>query len=437
MPELKRLAFVFKLRLTGAQEHDLRCFSGAARFLWNQLLADWKEDYQDWLDEIESRQCWGEADTREEARRISSRPPECTGYGFSYSVKRLRQQFPFLKACPAQALQQKANDLSSSFEKCFKDRRRGRHTGFPKFKKKSRSTDSFRYPQDFKVDERNGRVFLPKIGWVRYRKSRDFPEGARLKNLTVTHAADGWYVSIQFEFAATPAIEKPDLSTAVGIDMGVARFATVSDGSFEPGLETLLCEAEEKIQKAQKNLSRKQKGSRNWQKAQEGLSKLFKRKTDLRYNFLHQYSAQLVKNHDVICVEDLKIRNMMKSARGTVSAPGKNVRQKAGLNRAIADQAWGKFRKLLGYKLDLKGGLLVQVDPRNTSRTCIRCGCVDKGNRPLQALFRCVRCGYSENADLNAAQNIRRAGLARIASEVNCSGSQQEEPAEEAKGMCL
>ena len=136
--------------------------------------------------------------------------------------------------------------------------------GYPKFKKRH-SDDGFRYPQGFKVDEDNGRIFLPKIGYIRYRNSRKI-EGIP-KNVTVREEADGWYVSIQCEFELKPEISIPDINTAVGIDMGVKRFLTLSDGSFINNLEEKLKPLENKIALLQKRIKHKVKGSNNIKKA--------------------------------------------------------------------------------------------------------------------------------------------------------------------------
>ena len=118
------------------------------------------------------------------------------------------------------------------------------------------------------------------------------------------------------------------------------------------------------------------------------------------------------KNHAVVVLEDLKVRNMSASASGSVENPGRNVRAKSSLNKAILDQGWYEFRRQLAYKLAWRGGTLLTVSPQNTSRQCSRCGYVDAGNRKSQAIFRCQACGYETNADLNAAINIQAAGHA-------------------------
>jgi len=121
----------------------------------------------------------------------------------------------------------------------------------------------------------------------------------------------------------------------------------------------------------------------------------------------------------MVAMEDLQVRNMSRSASGNIEQPGKNVRAKSGLNQAILDQGWFEFRRQLDYKLAWAGGFLIAVPPQNTSRTCPCCGHVSKDNRPTQARFACVKCGFEENADLVGAINVLRAGHARFACEVS------------------
>ena len=134
-----------------------------------------------------------------------------------------------------------------------------------------------------------------------------------------------------------------------------------------------------------------------------------------RRDSLHKASTTLSKNHAIVCIEDLKVRNMSRSAAGRVEQPGRNVRAKSGLNKTILDQGWFEFRRQLAYKLDWNGGQLIALPPKNTSRTCPACGHVSADNRQTQARFECVECGYENNADVVGAINILRAELARLA----------------------
>ena len=154
------------------------------------------------------------------------------------------------------------------------------------------------------------------------------------------------------------------------------------------------------------------KGSNNWLKLKTKIAKLYHKIANCRKDYLHKISSKISKNHAIVYVEDLKVANMTKSTKGDINQPGKNVKQKSGLNRAILDQAWFEFRRQLEYKLAWNGGFLVAVPPQNTSRTCPCCGHTAKENRLTQADFECVDCGYTENADVVGAINVLQRGQA-------------------------
>lgn len=251
---------------------------------------------------------------------------------------------------------------------------------------------------------------LQKIGWIRFSKSRDI-EG-KIKNVTVSRRGLHWYVSIQTEQTVADPIHPSKF--AVGIDMGVAQFATLSDGQALLPLNSFKKIAK-RLAKAQQILAKKKKFSANWKKQKAKITKLHLRIANLRYDYLHKISTAISKSHAVVILEDLKVSNMSASAKGTKENPGKNVRAKAGLNKSILDQGWYEFRRQLTYKLVWSGGELVLVPPHHTSQQCSECGYVSQENRQSQAKFVCGKCGHTDNADVNAAQNILRAGLARIA----------------------
>ncbi|EKP0309867.1 transposase, partial [Aeromonas veronii] len=292
----------------------------------------------------------------------------------------------WLSDTPSQALQQTLKDLERAYSNFFAKR-----ADFPRFKKKGQS-DSFRYPQGCKLDQTNSRIFLPKLGWVRYRNSREVL-GA-VKNVTVSQLGGKWYVSIQTEREVDTPLHQ---GGAVGIDMGIARFATLSDGTFYAPLSSFK-QQEIALRKAQQamRMSRKTKFSANWKKAKAKVQRIHARIGNARRDYLHQTSTTISKNHAMVCVEDLQVRNMSKSAAGTAEKPGKNVRAKSGLNKAILGQGWFEFRRQLDYKLAWNGGHLIAVPPKNTSRTCPCCGHISADNRQTQAKFECVECAFGE-----------------------------------------
>lgn len=196
--------------------------------------------------------------------------------------------------------------------------------------------------------------------------------------------------------------------------MGITRFATLSDGTFYAPLNSFK-QHEVALRKAQQALSRKVKFSNNWKKAKARVQRIYSRICNARRDYLHKITTTISKNHAMVCIEDLQVRQMSKSAAGKVDAPGKNVRVKSRFNKLILDQGWFEFRRQLNYKLAWNGGWLVVVPPQNTSRICPCCGHVSADNRRTQARFVCVKCGFEENADVVGAINILRAGHARFA----------------------
>lgn len=335
-----------------------------------------------------------------------------------------KKELPWLKTdAHSQALQQTLKSLDRALMEAF-DKSNSKQ--FPRFKKKGLK-DSFRYPQGCKLDQPNSRIYLPKIGWVRYRNSRKAL--GTVKNVTVSRSGEKWFVSAQTE----REVEAPKhpATSAVGIDMGVARFATLSDGSHIEPLNSFK-KHEQKLAREQRKLARKDKFSNNWYKQKKKITRLHQRIAHVRADFLHKTSTAISKKHAVVVLEDLRIRNMSASARGTKEQPGKNVNQKRGLNRSILDQGWFEFRRQLEYKQEWAGGLVLAVPPQNTSRICPSCGHVSGDNRKTQAKFLCVECGFSENADLVAAINILAAGhaVAACGEKVQSGLSAKQEPAE-------
>src|SRR5215469_7142133 len=376
---LRKQSYKFEAQPNGEQLRNLRRFAGACRFVYNKALALNKEQYE------------------KKEKRL--------GYAdLCALLPRWKAEFAWLSDGPAQALQQSLKDLERGFTNFFEKR-----AAFPDFHKKGRK-DSFRIPQGFQVDNQNGRIKLPKIGWMRYRKSREI--AGTPKNVTVTLVNGKAFISIQTE----REVETPmhPSKSSVGLDWGIKRFYTLSNGEYEEQLSPLKQFAA-KVAKLQRILSRKKKFSKNWKKAKFKVSKLHNRIASIRKDFVHKSSSDLSKNHAVVFIEDLCVRNMSKSARGSQEKPGKNVKQKAGLNRAVLDASPFELRRQLQYKLTWRGGLLVAVPPQNTSRRCPECGTVSAENRKTQEKFTCVQCGFTAHADFVAAVNIKEAGLALLA----------------------
>lgn len=310
----------------------------------------------------------------------------------------------WLKDAQSQPLQQSLKDLERAYKNFFRKR-----AAFPRFKKRGQN-DAFRYPQGVKLDQENSRIFLPKLGWMRYRNSRQVT--GVVKNVTVSQSCGKWYISIQTESEVSTPVHPS--ASMVGLDAGVAKLATLSDGTvFEP--VNSFQKNQKKLARLQRQLSRKVKFSNNWQKQKRKIQRLHSCIANIRRDYLHKVTTTVSKNHAMIVIEDLKVSNMSKSAAGTVSQPGRNVRAKSGLNRSILDQGWYEMRRQLEYKQLWRGGQVLAVPPAYTSQRCACCGHTAKENRLSQSKFRCQVCGYTANADVNGARNILAAGHAVLA----------------------
>jgi putative transposase len=374
-----RKAQVYRLYPTEDQRQKLALWVGAVRFIYNIALEQRREWYR--------------------PGRIFTFASQCR------EVTAMRAEVDWLRDVPVHPLQQAVKDLDRAYVNWWDGRAQA-----PQPRRKF-VNDTMRFPDPatfaFRcVSRRWGAVKLPKLGWVRLRWDRPVP--GTVKNITVARRAGIWTVAAQFEHeAADPA---RSALPAVGIDRGVAVFAALSDGTR---IEPANCgkKALRALRRAQRNLARKKKGSNNRRKQVRRVARLHARVARARKDFLHKVSTRIAQNHGEVVMEKLEVRNMVGSAAGTPDQPGRKVRQKAGLNRAILDQGWGAFRTMLAYKLAERGGRLIEVPPAYTSQTCAACGEVDAASRVSQARFVCTACSHAANADENAAVNIlRRAG---------------------------
>ncbi len=269
-----------------------------------------------------------------------------------------------------------------------------------------------------RLNRRWGEVRVPKLGPVRFRWTRK-PVG-EIRHLTISRDALGWHMSLCCEQATIAPVAH--LGAPVGIDRGVAATVALSTGELRscptlgPGqserLRRLARKAGRQETARRHRPSDQRRRSHRHQRTLDALAKLKAREARIRRDFLHKLSTDLAKNHGVVYIEDLRVQNMTRSARGTINKPGVNVAQKRGLNRSILTQGWGQLEVMLGYKLAAAGGTLVKVPAAYTSQTCSRCGVLDRMSRRSQSVFACTACGHTTNADVNAACNILAAGLA-------------------------
>jgi putative transposase len=392
-------AFKFELMPTGEQARKMRQFAGACRFVYNKALALQRENLE-----------------------AGGKFIGYVGMAKHLTAWRNSTETPWLKDAPVHTSQCALKDLDRAFDNFFEKR-----TDFPRFKRKG-MRDSFRYPdaKQIRLDRENGRISLPKLGYIRYRNSRMVP--GEVRSATVSLRAGKWYVSI----LTKREVEQPvPHGPAVGIDVGVARFATLSDGTFIAPLSSFR-KHEQRLGKYQRRMARKVKGSSNWKKAKARVQRIHAHIANARNDFLHKASNTISKNHAMIAVEDLQVRNMSRSAKGSAETPGRNVRAKSGLNKSILDQGWFEFRRQLEYKTAWRGGFFAAVPPQNTSRTCPCCSHISADNRRTQALFACIKCGHEANADHVGAINVLERGQRLLAcgEPVQSGHSVKQEPAE-------
>ncbi len=310
-----------------------------------------------------------------------------------------RAEHPWLAAGPQTVQQQALRDFAQAMAMYFG----GTHNR-PSWRK----ADS---DEEFRIVGRRGRqwdvrrlsrhvgqVWIPKVGWIRFRWSRAVPADAKSYRVTRDRAGR-WHVA----FAAVPSLFKgPGSGEVVGIDRGVAVSVALSTGELlrAPGLTA---RERNRLRRLERKLARALRGSERRRRVRLAIARLRARETDRRKDWVEKTSTGIALRFDVIRVEDLMIKGMTRSAKGTRENPGRNVRQKAGLNREILRSGWG----LLVRRLEQKAPNRVEkVKPHFTSQRCSACGQVDRKSRESQAVFRCTACGYTCNADVNAAKNI-------------------------------
>ena len=388
-------AFKYRLVTNPEQEELLRQHAGSCRYIWNKAL-----ELQKYLLHIGERKL-GYADLCKEITAWKKMP-----------------RTEFLKEAPSQVLQQSMKDMDRAYSNYFSKRAKA-----PVPKKRGKH-DSFRVPAGFEIDQKNSVIRIPKLGWFRYCNSREIT--GKAKNITVSLNAGHWYASVQTEQEVAEPVHQS--TKQIGGDRGVNSFLALSDGSLIQPLNAFKTTSR-KLARLQRQLSRKVKFSENWKKAKQKITRLHSKIANMRKDYLHKLSTIVAKSHGVVVLEDLKIANMSKSASGSIETPGRKVKQKAGLNRAILDQGWYEFGRQLEYKLKWLGGTFIKVPAQYTSQKCSCCGHTEAQNRKAQK-FVCLSCGTELHADINAAKNILAAGLAVIAcgEHLAVRGSMKQEP---------
>ncbi len=366
----------YRLLPTPAQQAVLRDHCAHARYVWNLAV----EQHAHWHPGRK-----GAPGYLEQCRQLTQ----------------ARAEHAWLAAGSQMVQQQALRDFAQAMAAFFDPenpagrpswRKAGRDEGFRIVGRRGRQWDVRR------VSRHVGQVWVPKAGWVRFRWSRAVPPGVKSYRVTRDRAGR-WHIA----FAVIPEpVPAPGNGEAVGIDRGVAVSAALSTGELlhVPGLTA---RESKRLRRLQRKLARARRGSTRRGRVRHAIARLRARETDRRKDWAEKTSTDIARRFDVIRAEDLQIKNMTRSAKGTRDDPGRNVRQKAGLNRGILRSGWG----LLVRRLEDKApGRVEKVKPYFTSQRCSACGHVDGKSRESQAVFRCTACGFACHADVNAARNI-------------------------------
>jgi putative transposase len=389
-----RKMYRFRMRPTTAQEQQLRFQAGARRFVWNWALARKRDYYKE--------------------------------HGKGVPTNVLKAELPKLKAEPetawmksadSQSLQETLRDLDRAFVNFFQKR-----AGFPRFKSRKRDAARFRISQ--RVVVANGAVSVPKIGSVRIHQSQSIDGDT--KSATFKQDASGnWDVSLVSEFSMpdTPLIPV-DATAVAGVDLGLKDFAVVSDGR-RVSAPKFFRSREHKLRRAQRTLSRRQARSNRRAKAKRAVARIHARTANLRKDFVHKFTTELVRKHEGICIEDLNTKGLAKTK----------------LAKSILDAAFGEVRRQLEYKTVWNRRHLAVIDRwYPSSKTCHACGAVNTDLMLADRQWMCV-CGVCHDRDFNAALNIRSEGLKLIplaagyAESINARGPDVRLPLVEAIGV--
>ncbi len=393
--EIRTVEFVV-LPTTKEKATKMFQIAGACRYVWNHFREKNLAEYQAF-------------------KNGKGQRPSTSYFSLGVEFTKLRYKTEWMLELPANPIKHTLKYFADALKEAMAGKK-----GFPKPKSRNRHAPSFTLPskENFRIkniDKKYSLLLIHRVGWVKMTRSGgNIWEDGLPKQVVLRHDGHRWRAFVSYEVEVE---EKMDDGEVLGVDMNVRQIAT-SDGDFYhlPDLK----KKEAKRKRYQRRMARQVKGSNRRKDTKKKLRKVSTKIANVRKNWVHQTTKEISGKCGTVAVENLKVKNMTASAKGTVENPGRNVRQKAGLNRAILDTAFGEARRNLEYKC----GRLIEVNPAYTSQTCSRCGHAEKENRKTQERFQCVSCGFVSNADTNAAINIRRLGMAQLHGEER-SGSRQ------------
>ncbi|WP_438290916.1 RNA-guided endonuclease InsQ/TnpB family protein [Streptomyces sp. HUAS TT7] len=346
------------------------------------------------------------------------------------AIRQAHEDIDFLAVLPAQAAQAVLKTYFQAWKNCWDGR-----ADAPNFKSRIRTVMSVDVPQGrdlniVRVHRRWGMVNIPKVGRVRFRWTKDLPVGKRanaenrITGARLVKDALGWHIA--FRVQTLEAKPEPHQGPDVGIDVGIKVPIALSDGETYEHVEWLTDKEKAKLLHLEQRAARRQRHRKPGERISRRLHHTYDQIAGLRakakrrtLDWQHQTTTAIARTYGTVVVEALTVTNMVKSAKGTVEEPGRDVAQKSGLNRSISGEAWGRTVIMLTYRTARHGGILHKVPAPNTSRRCSACGFITPGSRESQAVFVCKNpdCGWSGSADWNAARNVLhlyRMGLALI-----------------------
>ena len=354
--------------------------AGACRFVWNHFLAKNKEEY-------------------ELAKKNGAKKPSTSFFSLGKEFTQLRKEIDWMQEYSFKIVRHTLKYQADAWQGFYKGVRK-----HPRFHSKYGKRPSFTIPEDVKI--KDGQLLIPKVGWMRIRRKggKPYPDGKPVK-ATVKKVGRRWRVSVIYEIDTQ---ERTANGVAVGVDLNTYNVACTHSTGEQEMLDIPKPDRKEiRIRRYQRKLARQQKGSNRRRVTKQKIAKWKRKQKNARKNAAHHRSKTLASKAETLVREDLNIKGMTKSAKGTVENPGKNVTAKAELNRVIQNAGWGRFNQYCDYKFRN----VVEVDARYTSQRCSVCGHTSKDNRKTQSKFKCMACGHADHADLNASANILASGI--------------------------